>query len=72
MYPRRIVIMVFAFSGLGLGSLFLLGGCGGDSTTTGTQLQISPEVKAELEDMKATQKEIMAERKAKMGKKKKQ
>ena len=41
----------------------LLGGCGDESKTTGTQLQISPEVKAEMNDMGAAQKEARAERK---------
>ena len=62
--PRRFVFTIL-LSGLALGSFFAIGGCGGDeSRTTGTQLQISPEVKAELDDMKSAQKEERAERKA--------
>lgn len=49
--------------GLGLGCLFLLGGCGDESKTSGTQVQISPEVKAELDDMKSVQKDERAARK---------
>jgi hypothetical protein len=63
LHPRRIVITVITSGGLGLGCLFLLGGCGDDSKTTGTQLQISPEVKAELDDMRSAQKDVRAERK---------
>jgi hypothetical protein len=47
----------------GIGCLFLLNGCGDDSKTTGTQLQMSPEVKAELEDMRSVMKEERAARK---------
>ena len=64
MRPQRFVFTIF-FGGLALGSFFALGGCGGDeSKTTGTQLQLSPAVKAELDDMKSAQKEARAERKA--------
>lgn len=53
MRPQRFVFTIF-FGGLALGSFFALGGCGGDeSKTTGTQLQLSPAVKAELDDMKS-------------------
>jgi hypothetical protein len=62
--PRRTLITLIASCPLGLGCLLLLGGCGGDSKTTGSQLQISPEVKAELDDMKSVQKEERAARKA--------
>jgi hypothetical protein len=60
--PRRFIITVF-FGGLGLGSFFVFGGCSDESRTTGTQLQISPEVKEEIDDMKSAQKEQRAERK---------
>ena len=65
MHPRRFVIIVFVIASwsLGLGGLSLLGGCGDDSRTTGTQLQISPEVKAEMDDMASAQKDVRAERK---------
>jgi len=55
--PRRIVLIVIASGGLGLGGLGLLGGCGDESKTTGTQLQISPERKAEIEDMRSIMKQ---------------
>jgi hypothetical protein len=61
--PRRFVIIVIASGGFGLGCLFLFGGCGDDSKTTGTQVEISPAVKAELDDMKSAQQEVRAERK---------
>ena len=60
---RSTVFTVAAALAIGLVSLFLLGGCGDESKTTGTQLQISPEVKAEMNDMGAAQKEVRAERK---------
>jgi hypothetical protein len=65
MYTRRSLVKLAASGGLGLICLGLSGGCSDDSKTTGTQLQISPEVKAEIEDMKSAQKELRAERKAK-------
>jgi hypothetical protein len=64
MDSRRIVITVVAFGGLGFCCIPLLSGCSDDSKTTGTQVQMSPAVKAEIEDMKSTQKELMAERRA--------
>jgi hypothetical protein len=36
----------------GLGGLFLAGGCGDESRTTGTQLQMSDEAKAQIKDMR--------------------
>jgi hypothetical protein len=48
----------------GQGCLFLFAGCGDESKTSGTQVQMSPAVKAEINDMKSAQKEIMADRKA--------
>jgi hypothetical protein len=61
--PRRFIITIL-FGGLAFGSFFAIGGCGDDeSKTTGTQLQISPAVKEELDDMKSVQKEQRAERK---------
>jgi hypothetical protein len=62
--PRRTVLKFLSSCCLGLGGVFLLGGCGDESKTTGTQLEMSPEVKAELDDMKTTQKEERAARKA--------
>jgi hypothetical protein len=53
-----------AFGGLGIACLAFSGGCGDDSKTTGTQVQMSPAVKAEIVDMKSAQKELRAERKA--------
>jgi hypothetical protein len=61
--PRQIFITFIVSCALGLGCLFLFIGCGDDSKTTGTQLQMSPEVKAELEDMKSVMKEERAARK---------
>jgi hypothetical protein len=61
------LVTVVASCGLCLVSLSLLGGCGDDSKTTGTQLQMSPEVKAELEDMRSVQKEERAARKKERG-----
>lgn len=63
MSPRRLTIILLSSLGPGLLCLGLSGGCGDDSKTTGTQLQISPEVKAELDDMRSAQKEARAERK---------
>jgi hypothetical protein len=63
MQPRRFLVTSVPSFGLGLVCLCLSGGCGDDSKTTGTQIQISPEVKAELNDMRAAQKEVRAERK---------
>jgi len=63
MYPRRSFVKLALSSGLGLLGLALAGGCGDDSKTTGTQIQISPEVKADLDEMRAAQKEGRAERK---------
>ncbi len=62
MHLRRIAIILMSLCGFGC--LFLLAGCSDDSKTTGTQLQMSPAVKAEINDMKSAQKEIMAERRA--------
>ena len=41
--PRRIANIVIASGGLGLGCLSLLGGCGDESKTTGTQVQSARE-----------------------------
>jgi hypothetical protein len=60
---RQIFITFIVPCALGLGCHFLFIGCGDDSKTTGTQLQMSPEVKAELEDMKSVMKEDRAARK---------
>jgi len=70
LHLRRIVIIVIASGGLGLGCLSLLSGCADESKTTGTQLQMSPEVKAEIEDMRSAQKEVQAERKRERGQRK--
>jgi hypothetical protein len=67
MHSRRIAIILMSLCGLGCFALF--GGCGDDSKTSGTQVQMSPAVKAEINDMKSAQKEIMAERKAAAAKK---
>ncbi len=62
MHSRRN--MFFLISLCGVGCPFLVTGCSDDSKTTGTQLQMSPEVKAEIKDMRSAQKEARAERKA--------
>jgi hypothetical protein len=49
--------------GLGLVAFLVIAGCG-DSRTTGTQVQMSPEVKAEIQDMKGAMRELRSERKA--------
>jgi hypothetical protein len=67
MQSGRIAIILMSLGAFGC--FFLLAGCGDDSKTSGTQLQISPAVKAEINDMKSAQKEIMAERRAKAAKK---
>ena len=67
MDTRRSLVTLAASFGLGLICLGLSGGCADDSKTTGTQLKISPEVKAEIDNMKSAQKELRAERKAKRG-----
>jgi hypothetical protein len=43
---------------------FLLAGCGDDSRTTGTQVQISEEAKAQIKDMRNMYKENKGMRKA--------
>jgi hypothetical protein len=63
MHLRRLFTTLLPLGGVGLFCLCLAGGCGDDSKTTGTQIRISPEVKADLDDMKAAQKEVRAERK---------
>jgi hypothetical protein len=67
MHLRRIAIILMSLCAFGC--LFLLAGCSDDSRTTGTQVQMSPAVKAEINDMKSAQKEIMAERRAAAAKK---
>jgi hypothetical protein len=63
LHPRRKFIIVIASCGLGVGCLSLLGGCADESKTTGTMLEMSPEVKAELDNMRSAQQEVRAERK---------
>ena len=63
MHARRIIRSVIASGLVGLGFVCIQGGCGDDSRTTGSQLRISPEVKAEMDDMRAAQKDVRAERK---------
>jgi hypothetical protein len=64
MYCKQFIKSVFALGGVGIAGLALSGGCGDDSKTTGSQLKMSPAVKAEIDDLKSTQKELRAERKA--------
>ena len=63
MHSKRIGIISVAFLVVGLGCLSLLSGCGGDSKTSGSRLEMSPEVKAQMKDMGAAQKELREERK---------
>jgi len=56
LHSRRIISIVTASGGLVLGCLLLLGGCSDESKTTGTQLQLSPEDKAKIEDMRGVMK----------------
>jgi len=56
LHPRRIVTTVVASGGLALGCLCLLGGCSDETKTTGTQVQLTPKDKAEIEDMRAAMK----------------
>ena len=69
MQSRRIVIGLMLTGGLC--GLCLLTGCGDDSKTSGSQVQMSPEVKAEINDMRSAQKEALAERKAAAAQKRK-
>jgi len=48
--------IAIASSGLGLGCLTLLGGCTDETKTTGTQVQLTPKDKADIEDMRAAMK----------------
>jgi hypothetical protein len=56
LHPMRIVTIVIAAGGIGLGCLSLLCGCGDESKTTGTQLQLTPQDKAMIEDMRSVMK----------------
>jgi hypothetical protein len=51
MHPRRLIAIVIISSGLGLVGFFA-SGCGDESKTTGTQLQLTPKDKAEIEGMR--------------------
>jgi hypothetical protein len=61
MHLRRSFVTLSGSVGLGLACLCLSGGCD-DSKTTGTQIRFSPEVKAQLDEMREAQKEVRAER----------
>jgi hypothetical protein len=61
-HPRRIVIIFIGTAVLALGSLSLMSGCD-NSKTSGTQVQMGPEMKAAIKDMREAQKEVRAERK---------
>jgi len=60
MHPRRLITIVIISGGLGLGCL-LVPGCGDESKTTGTQLQLTPADKAEIEGMRGAMKGQKAE-----------
>jgi len=62
--PRRIATIVIASGGLGLGCLSLLGGCGDESRTTGTQVQLTPEDRSLIDSMKGAMKGQRAAEKA--------
>ena len=68
MNPRRLVTIVIALGGLGLGCLSQAG-CGDDSKTTGTQLQLSEKDKAEIEGIRAAMKSQRALQKKEQQKK---
>jgi hypothetical protein len=57
LHLRRIITTVFAFAGLGVCCLLLLSGCGDETRTTGTQVQMSDEAKAQIKDMRDMYKE---------------
>jgi hypothetical protein len=62
LHPRRLVSTVIALSGVGLVCLPQLG-CGDDSKTTGTQVQLTEKDKAEIDGMRAAMKGQRAEQK---------
>jgi hypothetical protein len=55
MHARRLITIVITSGGLGLSCLFIAG-CGDDSKTTGTQLQLTAEDKAFIKGMRGTMK----------------
>ena len=55
MHPRRFITMVLASGAVGLGCLFQVG-CGDDSKTTGTQLQLTEQDRADIENMRSAMK----------------
>jgi len=56
MHWKRLITIVIATGGIGLGCLLQLG-CGADETkTTGTQLQLTPKDKADIEEMRGAMK----------------
>jgi len=63
MHLRRIVIVVVAFGGFGLGSLCGVTGCGDNSKTTGTMVERDEKEKAALDSMRAAMKSGKAEQK---------
>jgi len=63
LHPRRILTTVIASGGLGLGCLSLFGGCADETKTTGTQLQLTPADRAQIEDMRAAMKGHRVEQK---------
>ncbi len=52
MPTRRIGHALLLLFPLAIASPLLLTGCGGNSQTTGTQVQISEEAKAQIDDMR--------------------
>lgn len=62
MRSRRMIAFIVTAGGLGLGSLSLPG-CGDDSKTTGTQLQLTAKDRAQIEGMRAAMKAQRASQK---------
>jgi hypothetical protein len=55
MHPKRFITTIIISGGLGLVGFFA-SGCGDDSKTTGTQLQLTPKDKADIEGMRGAMK----------------
>ena len=71
MHTRRLVTIVIVFGGVGLACLLQVG-CGDESKTTGTQVQLTEKDKAEIDGMRAAMKaQRAAEKQEKAGQRKK-
>jgi hypothetical protein len=60
----RLRVTLPSFCALAVGLSLLQTGCGDDSKTSGSQLQMSPEAKAQIQDMRDMYKENKGMRKA--------